>query len=131
MYLLDTNICIYIIKKTPPAIVEKIKTFQPNHIKISAISLAEMEYGVAKSVYREKNKAALIDFVSAFDIIAFDDNDAELYGLIRANLEQRGCVIGPYDMEIAAQALSRNLTLVTNNVFEFERIPNLKIENWA
>ncbi len=131
MYLLDTNICIYIINKRPVAVVEKIKTFEPNQIKLSAISVAELEYGIAKSGYREKNKAALIDFVSGFDILPFDDTDAEVFGLIRADLEKRGKVIGPYDMEIAAQAIARDLTLVTNNISEFERINKLKIENWA
>jgi tRNA(fMet)-specific endonuclease VapC len=131
MYLLDTNICIYIINKRPATVVEKIKTFEPNHIKLSAVSVAELEYGIAKSAYREKNKAALIDFVSGFDILPFDDTDAEVFGLIRADLEKRGKLIGPYDMEIAAQAIARNLTLVTSNTFEFERINKLKIENWA
>ena len=72
MYLLDTNICIYIINKTPRYIVDKIKSFKPNQIKLSAISVAELEYGMAKSNYREKNKAALIDFISGFDIIPFE-----------------------------------------------------------
>jgi len=131
MYLLDTNICIYIINKSPSHIVKKIKTFKANQIKLSAISVAELEYGIAKSIFREKNKVALIDFLSGFDILPFDDTDAEVFGLIRADLEKRGKVIGPYDMEIAAQAIARNLTLVTNNTSEFERINKLKIENWV
>lgn len=130
MYLLDTNICIYIINKSPISVVNKIKTFTPSQIKLSSISLGELEYGVSKSKFREKNRNALIDFVSGFDIIDFNDSDAEIFGLIRADLEKRGKVIGPYDMQIAAQALSRELILVTNNVDEFNRILNLKIENW-
>lgn len=130
MYLLDTNICIYIINKSPRHVVEKIKTYKPNQIKLSAISVAELEYGMAKSEYREKNKAALIDFVSGFDILPFDDSDAEVFGLIRADLEKKGKVIGPYDMEIAAQAIAKDLILVTNNISEFERIPKLRLENW-
>ena len=130
MYLLDTNICIYIINKSPISVINKIKTFNPSQIKLSSISLGELEYGVSKSKFRERNRNALIDFVSGFDIIDFNDNDAELFGLIRADLEKRGKVIGPYDMQIAAQALSRDLIFVTNNVDEFNRILNLKIENW-
>jgi tRNA(fMet)-specific endonuclease VapC len=130
MYLLDSNICIYIINKNPRTVVERIKSLKPNQVKLSAISVGELEYGASKSKYREQNRNALIDFAAAFDIIPFDDNDAEVFGLIRAELEKRGQVIGPYDMQIAAQALSRNLILVTNNINEFSRIPELKIDNW-
>ena len=131
MYLLDTNICIYIINKSPKKVVEHIKKLKPHQVKLSSISLGELEYGVSKSKYREKNRKALIHFVSAFDIIDFNDEDAEVYGLIRAELEMKGKVIGPYDMQIAAQAITRDLILVTNNTNEFERIMNLKIENWV
>lgn len=130
MYLLDTNICIYIINKNPRTVVEKIKSFEPDQIKISAISVAELEYGIAKSKYREKNRSALLDFLSAFTIIPFDDNDAEVFGLIRADLEKRGQIIGSYDMEIAAQAIAKNYILVSNNTAEFERIPMLQLQNW-
>ena len=131
MYLLDTNICIYIINKSPKQVVEHITKLKPHQIKLSSISLAELEYGVSKSRYREKNRNALVDFASAFDIVDFNDSDAEVFGLLRAELEQRGQVIGPYDMQIAAQALTRNLILVTNNTDEFSRIPNLRLENWV
>ena len=131
MYLLDTNMCIYIINKRPEQVIEKIKKMKPSQIKISSISLGELEYGVSKSKYRDKNRNALIDFVSAIDIVDFDDNDAEVYGLIRADLEKKGQIIGPYDMQIAAQAITRNLILVTNNTDEFSRILNLKLGNWV
>jgi len=130
MYLLDSNICIYIINQHPRRVVEHIKTLQPHQIKLSAISLAELEYGVSKSSNRDKNRTALVHFASAFDIIEFNDKDAEVFGLIRTNLERNGQVIGPYDMQIAAQAISRDLVLVTNNTKEFMRIKELKIENW-
>ena len=130
MYLLDTNICIYIINNNPKQVVERIKSLKPHQIKLSSISMAEMEYGASKSNNREKNRQALIHFASAFDIIEFNDSDAEVYGLIRAELEKRGQVIGPYDMQIAAQSISRDLILVTNNTSEFSRIPNIKLENW-
>ncbi len=131
MYLLDTNICIYIINKQPEQVIHHVKTLKPHQIKLSAISLAELEYGVSKSRNREKNRTALVDFVSAFDILEFGDSDAEYYGVIRAGLEKKGQIIGPYDMQIAAQALSRDLILVTNNTKEFERIHGLKVENWV
>jgi tRNA(fMet)-specific endonuclease VapC len=131
MYLLDSNICIYIINKKPKQVVEHIKNLLPPQIKLSAISIGELEYGVSKSRDREKNRMALLHFASAFDIIEFNDRDAEVYGLIRADLENKGKVIGPYDMQIAAQAIVRDLILVTNNVEEFSRIPNLKYENWV
>jgi tRNA(fMet)-specific endonuclease VapC len=131
MFLLDSNICIYVINNKPIKVVKKIKEYIPPEIKLSAISIAELEYGVSKSKNREKNRHALVDFASAFDIIDFNGEDAEIYGIIRTDLEKRGQVIGPYDMQIAAQALSRNYVLVTNNVNEFSRISDLKIENWA
>ena len=130
MYLLDTNICIYIINKRPDSVIEKVKQVKPSQIKLSAISVGELEYGVSKSKSREKNRTALIDFLSGFDIIPFDDIDAEVYGLIRADLERKGQIIGSYDMQIAAQAISKGLILVTNNTGEFSRIETLKIENW-
>jgi tRNA(fMet)-specific endonuclease VapC len=131
MYLLDTNICIYIINNNPKQVVMKIKQHKPNQIKLSSISLGELEYGVSKSNQREQNRNALMDFVSAFDIVDFNDYDAEVYGLIRADLEKKGQIIGPYDMQIAAQAITRDLVLVTNNAKEFSRIINLQLENWV
>jgi tRNA(fMet)-specific endonuclease VapC len=131
MFLLDTNICIYIINNNPRAVVERIKTYKPSQIKLSSISIGELEYGVSKSKNREKNRTGLIDFVSAFDILPFDDSDAEVFGIIRADLEKRGKVIGSYDMQIAAQAIRNDLILVTNNTREFERINELKLDNWV
>jgi tRNA(fMet)-specific endonuclease VapC len=92
--------------------------------------VAEMEYGASKSKYREKNRNALKNFLSSFEIIPFDDKDAEVYGIIRAELERKGKPIGPYDMQLAAQALQRNYIFITNNTKEFEQIESLKLENW-
>lgn len=130
MYLLDSNICIYVINRKSREIVEHIKKLKPTEVKLSAISLGELEYGVSKSSDRNKNRMALFLFASGFDIIEFNDYDAEAYGIIRADLERKGKIIGPYDMQIAAQAITRDLILVTNNIKEFSRIPNLKYDNW-
>ena len=131
MYLLDTDICIYIINKYPKNVVKKIDKLNPLDIKISSITVAELEYGVSKSKRRDQNRAALCDFLSPFEIIPFDSRDAEIYGIIRAELERWGELIGPYDIQLAAQALSRDLIFVTNNINEFCRIKKLKLENWV
>jgi tRNA(fMet)-specific endonuclease VapC len=130
MYLLDTNICIYIVNKRPKNIIQRIQEHNPTDIKISAVSIAEMEYGVSKSTKRENNKQALLDFISNFEILPFELKDAEIYGIIRADLERRGKIIGAYDLQLAAQALSRDYIFVTNNIKEFSRIQKLKLENW-
>ncbi|MDR1973654.1 MAG: type II toxin-antitoxin system VapC family toxin [Bacteroidales bacterium] len=131
MYLLDTNICIYIINNRSYKTIEKISCFKPSQIKISSITVAELEYGVSKSQSHRKNRDALLNFLSPFEIVNFNAADAKIYGIIRAALEQDGKVIGPYDMQLAAQALNRNYVFVTNNVKEFQRIDKLVIENWV
>jgi tRNA(fMet)-specific endonuclease VapC len=130
MYLLDTNICIYIINKRPQNIIDKITLYGSDKIKISSVSIAEMEYGAAKSKYPVKNRSALKNFLSSFEIVSFELKDTEIYGIIRSELERKGESIGPYDMQLAAQALSRNYTFVTNNTKEFQRIKKLTLENW-
>jgi tRNA(fMet)-specific endonuclease VapC len=131
MYMLDTNICIYIINRRSPSVINIFESMRPHEVKLSAVTLAELEYGASKSEHRERNRRALFGFASPFEIIPFDDTDAEVFGLLRADLERRGVPIGPYDMQIAAQALNRDYSLVTNNIREFERIPRLKLENWV
>jgi len=130
MYLLDTNICIYIIKKKPVDVLKTLKTKSKKDIYISSITIAELEYGIAKSQFPEKNKIALIEFLSIFNILPFDDNDAVDFGKIKKELEKKGKIIGPMDLLLAAQAKSKKLILVTNNTKEFERVEGLKIENW-
>jgi len=130
MYLLDTNICIYIIKKKPADVLKTLKTRLKKNIYISSITIAELEYGIAKSQFPQKNKIALIEFLSIFNIIPFDDNDAVDFGEIKKELEKKGKIIGPMDLLLAAQAKSKKLILVTNNTKEFERVEGLKIENW-
>jgi len=131
MYLLDTNICIYIINKNPKNVVKKLCSLNPQDIKISSVTVSELEYGASKSARRDQNRNAIYNFLSPFEIITFDARDAEIYGIIRAELENKGNIIGPYDMQLAAQALARDLIFVTNNIDEFNRIPKIKIENWS
>ena len=130
MHLLDTNICIYIINNHPKSIMQKLYKLNPQDVKISSITVAELEYGASKSVRREQNRTALYNFLSPFETINFNTRDAEIYGIIRTELENKGKPIGPYDLQLASQALARNLIFVTNNTAEFMRIKKLKLENW-
>ncbi|HOT46591.1 MAG TPA: type II toxin-antitoxin system VapC family toxin [Spirochaetota bacterium] len=131
MYLLDTNICIYIIKEKPAPVLKVLKKKIKDSIGVSSITVAELQYGVEKSGWIEKNRVALLEFLSIFTIIHFDDKDAVEFGKIKAHLEREGRIIGPMDLLISAHARSKNMTLVTNNMEEFGRINGLKLENWA
>lgn len=131
IYMLDTNICIYLIKQQPEHVLNHFKSFKVGDICISSVTLAELMYGVEKSQSHEKNRAALEGFILPLDIMAFDDDSARHYGRIRSYLEKKGEPIGALDMMIAAHAQQLGMTLVTNNVKEFSRIPRLLIENWV
>lgn len=130
-YMLDTNICIYAIKNKPEKVFSRMQNKLPEELCISAITLAELMHGVEKSAYPSKNYTALLKFISILTVLAFDDDAAQEYGKICAYLQKQGTPIGTMDMLIAGHARSLNLILVTNNVREFQRVPNLKIENWA
>jgi tRNA(fMet)-specific endonuclease VapC len=130
-YLLDTDTCIYIIKKRPAWVFKKFQTLSLGQVCISSVTLAELEYGVKKSQAKKRNQQALEAFILPLSVMPFDKQAASYYGEIRAMLEQKGTPIGPLDFMIAAHALSLNMTLVTNNVREFARIGYLMIENWA
>ncbi|MEM8612006.1 MAG: type II toxin-antitoxin system VapC family toxin [Cyanobacteria bacterium P01_H01_bin.105] len=129
-YLLDTNICIYIIKRKPPDVFNRFLTCEVGDIGISTITIAELTHGTQKSQNPEKNQAALDQFLLPLEIIDFDMAAAQVYGSIRAQLEKKGIPIGPLDFLIAAQALSLGVNLVTNNEREFLRVPGLTVENW-
>ena len=129
-YLIDTNICIYIINRRPARIIEKFRQFELGEIGISTITTSELQYGVSKSVHRKTNQKRLEQFMAPFEILAYDEMAAEAYRDIRFHLEKDGQPIGPLDVLIAAHALSRNLVLVTNNDQEFKRVKNLQVENW-
>ena len=130
-YMLDTNICIYLIKRKPASVLEKMQEHMQDGLCISSITLAELIHGVFASAAIEKNNIALNQFLSIIDILNFDSESAFEYGKIAADLKRKGTPIGPMDTLIASHALATGKTLVTNNVKEFERVVNLKIENWV
>jgi tRNA(fMet)-specific endonuclease VapC len=130
-YLLDTNICIYIINKKPATVLKRIEAKRPDQVAISTNTQAELEYGLARSRFPERNRAALLQFLFPFQLLDFDQLAAVQYGTIRSDLETKGRPIGAMDLLIAAQAVSRNLILVTNNEKEFGRVEGLNIENWV
>lgn len=130
-YMLDTNICIYIIKKKPEQVIERMRRTRISDVGVSSITLSELEYGAVKSTRPEQNKLALVEFLAPLEILPYDDMAAHEYGKVRAYLEKQGSPIGSMDMLIAANALSLNCILVTNNESEFRRVPGLKVENWT
>lgn len=129
-YLLDTNICIYIIKKKPESVIKIFSKIKLGDVAISAITIAELYFGLAKSSKPNENTIALQEFLQPLVTLDFNSDDAVVYGRIRAELEANGQMIGAMDLLIAAIALSRELILVTNNEKEFSRIKDLKLENW-
>lgn len=130
-YMLDTNICIYIIKKKPEQVIRRLKNARVSDIGVSSITLSELEYGAAKSSRPDQNRIALAEFLAPLEILSYDDMAAQEYGRIRAVLERQGIPIVSMYMLIAAHALSLKCTLATNNEREFSRVSSLKIENWA
>ena len=129
-YLLDTNICIYIINKRPPSVLDTIRSKNPEEISISSITAAELNYGAERSQNPHQNRIAVFEFLMPFNLLDFDQRSASYYGKIRETLESKGTPIGPMDLLLAAQATAHNLIFVTNNIKEFKRIENLRLENW-
>ena len=130
-YMLDTNICIYAIKNKPEKVLQRFKKELNNGICISSITLAELEYGIKNSSNPAKNEQSLLKFLLPLSILPFGPAAASEYGEIRAYLKKHGKPIGSLDMLIAGHAKAEGLILVTNNVREFERVPELKLENWV
>ena len=130
-YMLDTNICIFIIRKKSQKVLDRLLKHEPEDICISAITYAELMHGVEKSSAIEKNRAILTQLLSNIEILDFDDKAAQEYGMIRAKLELQGNPIGPLDTMIAGHARSLGYTLVTNNTREFNRVENLMVEDWV
>ncbi len=130
-YMLDTNTCIYIIKRKPVKVIDRFRQLQISQVSLSSITLSELEYGVIKSSKPEQNHLALAQFLAPMEMLPYGDEAAQHYGKLRVYLEKQGTLIGSLDMLIAAHALSTGCILITNNVKEFDRVPNLKINNWV
>jgi tRNA(fMet)-specific endonuclease VapC len=130
-YMMDTNICIYLIKQKPPKVLKHFQAHAVGDIGISSVTLAELRYGVAKSRHVEKNREALDEFILPLEIADFDEKAAESYGKLLASRAKDGKPIGSMDMLIGAHALSLGVTLITNNTREFKQIRNLKVTDWS
>jgi len=128
-YLLDSNICIYIVNRQPPAVFDRFTGLRAGQVAISSITGAELHFGIAKTG-SERNRHALEKFLAPLDVLPFDENAMREYGSLRAHLEQQGAPIDALDTLIAAHALALDCVLVTNNLREFERVPKLRLENW-
>ncbi len=129
--MLDTNICIYLIKERPASVLNRFASHPVGDIGVSVITLAELEYGIAKSSRPARNRAALEQFVSPLEIAPFDRPATAMYGRLRTILEKKGQPIGSMDLLIAAHATSLDVRLITHNVKEFGKVPGLHIEDWA
>ena len=129
-YLLDTNVCIDYLNGRFPKVVKRIQTFSPDDLCISSVAVAELRHGAEKSAHKQRNHQRLDVFLGDVRCVDFDAGAALLYGRIRGSLEQRGFMIGPYDLQIAAHAMSLGVPLVSDNVREFRRISGLRVENW-
>jgi tRNA(fMet)-specific endonuclease VapC len=129
MYLLDTNVLISLSKHLG-GIADRLDRIAAAEVVIPVVVVAEIEFGIAKSRRRRQNRRVFDDLLAGFEVAAFDAAAAAAYGPIRADLERRGSLIGPNDLLIAAQAVSLGGILVTDNVAEFQRIADLRLENW-
>jgi len=127
MILLDTDICIDIIRRRDAMLVDRLLAEEGTSLAISAITLAELEYGAANSRNPDRNHLAVSLFASAFEVLPFDSRHARTYGEIRTYLNKKGMVIGPHDLQIASQALHHSMTLVTRNTREFGSVPGLAV----
>jgi tRNA(fMet)-specific endonuclease VapC len=129
--MLDTNICIYLIREQPVSVLDRFAAHPIGDIGISVITLAELEYGIAKSSRPARNRDALEQFVSPLEVATFDRPATTAYGRLRTALEKKGQPIGSMDLLIAAHAISLDVRLITHNVKEFGKVPGLRIEDWA
>ena len=130
-YLIDTNICIYLMNQHPPQVLEKFRKVGVGEIAVSSVTVSELYYGAQKSKKIKQNIKRIEEFIYPFDVLSYDESASREYGKIRAYLERKGQVIGPLDILIAAHALSMNLILITNNIKEFRRVKSLPVENWV
>ena len=131
MYLLDTNICIYAINGRHPRLTEHLLTVHPDEIMVSSVTVGELEYGAAKSRWGERTQEGMHAFLANFSTLPFTEEDALLFGKLRALLEAEGTPIGVLDVIIGAQGIANELTVVTHNTKEFQRLPGIVLEDWA
>lgn len=129
-YLLDTNTCIQLIKHHPPEFWRKLSAIPIGQIGLSSCVLAELWYGIEQSARPTENKAALDDFLDYVEVLDWPAEAAPVYGQLRAALKRQGTPIGAMDLMIAAHALALDAMLVTDNLREFQRVPELRVENW-
>lgn len=130
IYLLDTNVCVALLKGRSTKLEEKVRSIRSHEAAIPAVVRFELHFGAEKSNQPNQTRERLGAFLRAFPSVPFDDGAAEICGRIRASLERAGTPIGPYDLMIAALAVQHDLILVTRNVREFLRVDNLRLENW-
>ena len=130
-FMLDTNIIAYAKNNRPESVLQRLTQYRPEDMCVSAITMAELEFDVCNSSRPDQNRMALLLFLSRISVIPFDADAAREYGMIRADLTKKGTLIGANDLLIAAHARSLGLTLVTNNTREFDRVENLRVENWV
>jgi tRNA(fMet)-specific endonuclease VapC len=131
IYVLDTNICSYLMKRTQPALIERVKTFAPRELKVSVVTLFELEYGILRSERREHLRRVVRAFLENVEILTWEASAASEAGAVRAELATAGNLIGAYDLLIAGHVRSLKATLVTNNRREFSRVPGLQLEDWT
>jgi tRNA(fMet)-specific endonuclease VapC len=129
-YMLDANICIYMMKNYPRDLQDKFNSLA-EQLCISSITLGELHYGAEKSARRADNLTAIEHFVARLDVLPFDARAAAHYGQLRAELERAGTPCGPHDMQIGGHARSGGLIVVTNNLGDFGRMPGVRVENWV
>ena len=129
--LLDTNVCIHVIRRRPPPVLRRFEEYEVGEIGVSSVTVAELSYGAEKSAAPKQNREALSRFLLPLEVLAFGDEAAAAYGRVRAALEKAGTPIGPLDTLIAAHAVGLGVTLVTNNTREFSRVPGLEVEDWT
>lgn len=130
-WLLDTNVCIAVIRQCPESALRRLRGKQVGQVGLSTITLAELEFGAAKSQQPARARAALREFLLPLEVVPFDEAAADAYGTVRAAMEKKGRPIGPLDTLIAAHALALGTVLVTNNTREFRRVPGLSVEDWS
>jgi len=131
MYVLDTDICSYLMKRTQPALIERVKTFAPRDLKVSVITLFELEYGILRSDRRDSLRRVVQAFLENVELLVWTDSAAREAGAVRAELAAAGNPIGAYDLQIAGHARSLGATLVTNNLREFSRVSGLRLADWG